>query len=128
MGESGRVNHHAAAEAEEGLQSELARAACPRAIDAIERAAERLRLAHVGATDIHVRARAGELLVGTGALADQRPHLVPAEEQPGDRVPPHESVRAGHGYAHRLTALVLRGRSSSTLPARVNPSARGQNR
>src|SRR5439155_6152269 len=39
-----------------------------------------------------------------------------------------ESVRAGHGYAHRLTALVLRGRSSSTLPARVNTLARGQNR
>src|SRR2546428_4596304 len=97
-------------------------------IDAVERTTERLRLAHVGTTKIHVRARAVELLLGTGAFADQRPHLVPAEEQPGDRVPPHESVRAGHGYAHRLTALVLRGRSSSTSPARVNTSARGQNR
>src|SRR6185503_15813713 len=35
--------------------------------------------------------------------------------------------RAGHGYSHQLTALVLRRRSSSTPWTRVKTSACGQN-
>ena len=73
-------------------------------VEAVERAAERFRLPHIAAADVHLRARSRELFLGAETLADQRADRVSAEQEPGDRVPPHETVRAGHRYTHQLTA------------------------
>src|SRR5207244_9448919 len=69
-------------------------------VETVKHTAERLRFAHVATAHVDLSTCAGQLLFRTGTLADDRTHLVPAEEQPGDRVPPHESVPAGRSEEH----------------------------
>ena len=97
-------------------------------VEAVERAAQGLWFAHVASAHVNLRAGAGKLPLGTGTLADDRPHVVALEEQPGDGVPPDETVRAGYRDPHGLTALILRRCSSSTRNSRVKAPARGQDR
>ena len=70
-------------------------------VDPVEGAAERLRLAHVGAAYLQASSvPVGKLLLGSGPFTDERPDVVPLLKELWDQVPPHEPTRACHGDSH----------------------------